>query len=382
MSVDDVADVAVDVADDVAGAVDESIQAFLHEVDAEILHAQSHKNDRMQVPAEQTAATQVKPDNQAKADKKKASHLPCLIINYMGKKDFNAKLRFLCSQVQENKKALPAETRKINSERMFAALRPLFTIRTETSWELSNETDKKEKGVAIWAFAESCSLQYSLLNFLQSILLPRVFVYSETRKAQVEALFLTRLQPVTGLKVVEFENWFEQFSNIMNMSAGVTILESYMDPAMLTCIDRIEHGRIETLRHNFHFHADFLQLYRTKLQAQHERANVNLATNGLEFTPREMIALYEQNRTLRSSLLQQNALERRFFHSIQEQNNNNSIALQIVQGLFLTNAIPQAARDDIQTLLLPRFQLVSHEQANRAALDRLFVCFRPWVEVD
>ena len=130
-----------DVADDVAGAVDESIQ-----VDAEILHAQSHINDRMQVPAEQTAATQVKPDNQAKADKKKASHLPCLIINYMGKKDFNAKLRFLCSQIQENKKALPAETRKINSERMFAALRPLFTIRTETSWELSNETDKKPAG--------------------------------------------------------------------------------------------------------------------------------------------------------------------------------------------------------------------------------------------
>ena len=56
-----------DVADDVAGAVDESIQ-----VDAEILHAQSHMNDRMQVPAEQTTATQVKPDNQAKADKKKS----------------------------------------------------------------------------------------------------------------------------------------------------------------------------------------------------------------------------------------------------------------------------------------------------------------------
>ena len=133
-----------DVADDVAGAVDESIQ-----VDAEILHAQSHMNDRMQVPAEQTAATQVKPDNQAKADKKKASHLPCLIINYMGKKDFNAKLRSLCSQIAEKKKfstSYQENFRPLKGERMFTALRPLFTIRTETSWELSNETDKKPAG--------------------------------------------------------------------------------------------------------------------------------------------------------------------------------------------------------------------------------------------
>ena len=300
------------------------------------------------------------------------------LTNYLGKKNFNSKLRTLCDAFQADKQGLNHETRVQNSQRMFNALRPLFGFRK--SLEFHDPFNKKmgEKGVAIWAFAQTNAMQCALLSFLQGILLPRIFVFAETKPAQVEALFLTRLESLTGLNVHEFEEWFERFSNLLNTSAGVTILESYLDPAMLTCIDRIEHGRIETLRHNFQFHADFLKLYRTKLQAQHERANVNLATNGLEFTPSEMIALYHQNRTLRASLLQQNALERRFFHSIQEQNNNNSIALQIVQGLFLTNAIPQAARDDIQALLLPRSRLLSHEEANRVAMDRLFVCFTPW----
>lgn len=376
MSVDDIphglADELHARADDIVTGPSDAID----ESDAEILHAQSHLNKKMPVAEEQTF------DKAAKTNTAKPSKLPCLIINYMSKKDFNTKLRCLCTQIQQDKQTLEQNTCSAHSERMFTALRQLFTIRTHNQFALHKETNIQEKGVAIWAFAQSSSLQCALLNFFQTILLPRIFVYSETKTAQVEALFLTRLQHVTGLTVAEFETWFEQFSDVTNTSAGVTILDSYMDAAMLTCIDRIEHGRIETLRHNFHFHTDFLHLYRTKLQAQHERANVNLATGGLEFTPREMIALFERNRTLQSSLLQQNALERRFFHSIQQQNNNNSIALQIVQGLFLTNAIPQAARDEIQALLLPRSHILSHEQANRVALDRLFLCFRPWTNVD
>ena len=206
--------------------------------------------------------------------------------------------------------------------KLFADLKPLFGSmhRCQKLSSCLPMLVKKEMHVAFWAFTKSSQQHIALINFLVKLCFPRLHMSAETKPSHLEGFFC--LTPsIFYFTFEDFENWFERFLDTLHMSAGVTTIDVYMGPQMLTCMDRIENGNTLSLKHNLHTHKDFLTLYRFKLSMRDEAAKVALQTQGMEFSANNMISLYQQNMRLNRSLRNYNTRERRNWEALQEYNN-------------------------------------------------------------
>ena len=201
---------------------------------------------------------------------------------------------------------------------LFKQLKPLFATNNKCKHQTSSSIlPKKEMHIAFWAFTKKVGQHIALINFLLKLLMPRLYMAAETKDAHLEAFFCFT-PSFFYFSFHEFESWFEQFLDTLNMSAGVTPIDVYMGPQMLTCMDRIEHGNALSLKHNLHTQRDFLTLYRLKLSAQNEAADVALQTHGMELSARNMISLYHQNMRLNRSLRESNIRERQNREALQQ----------------------------------------------------------------
>ena len=267
-------------------------------------------------------------------------------------------------------KAIANNTDQVH--KLFTELKPLFASPLTCSKAKSTSTfDKKEIYIAFWAFTKNSEQRIILMDFLLKLFCPRVYVSSETKQSHFEGIFCLSAS-FFYLTHEEFENWFERFLEILNMSAGVIPIDVYLGPQMLTCMDRIEHGNPSTLRHNLSssiLSKDFLFLYRFKLNLRHETADVALQTNGMDLSAANMIALYQQNIRLNRSLRDRNIRER-----------NNSEAL-----LRYNNAVNYPFNAQSAPATITANEPLSHQIANdtayfygdRNALNELRLAFMP-----
>ena len=252
-------------------------------------------------------------------------------VQYMSFRKFRNYLFTFC-------KAMANDTDQVH--KLFKELKPLFASTLKCSKEQSTSTfDKKEIYIAFWAFTKYSEQRTVLMDFLLKLFCPRVYVSSETKQSHFEGIFC--LHPsFFYLTHEEFENWFERFLEILNMSAGVISIDVYLGPQMLTCMDRIEHGNPSTLRHNLSRQKDFMFLYRLKLSLRHETADVALQTHGMELSAANMIALYQQNIRLNRSLRDRNIRERINSEALQQYNN-------AVNHTYNPRSIPSIAPETI-----------------------------------
>lgn len=264
-------------------------------------------------------------------------------------------------------KAIANNTDQVH--KLFKELKPLFASALQGNKDQSTSTfDKKEIHIAFWAFTKHSEQRTVLIDFLLKLFFPRVYVFSETKQSHLEGLFF--LTPsLFNLTSGEFENWFERFLDILNMSAGVIPIDVYLGPQMLTCMDRIEHGDPSSLKHNLNRQKDFLILYRLKLSLRLETADVALQTHGMEFSAPNLISLYQQNIRLNRSLRDRNIRER-----------NNSEAL-----LRYNNAVNYPFNAHSAPATITANEPLSHQIANdtayfygdRNALNELRLAFMP-----
>jgi len=233
-------------------------------------------------------------------------------VQLMSMRKFRKHLFEFCQNVAGNQSQVPE---------LFQRLKPLFGSlqKCQKQAPLHLDSNKKEMQIAFWAFTTNVRQHTTLISFLLKLLLPRLHVSAETKDSHLEAFFC--LSPIFFFFTSqEFEFWFEQFLETLNMSAGVTPIDVYMGPQMLSCLDRIEHGNPLSLKHNLYTHKDFLTLYRLKLSARNEAADVALQTHGMEFSARNMISLYHQNTRLNRSLRDYNTRERQNREALQQYN--------------------------------------------------------------
>ena len=220
---------------------------------------------------------------------------------------------------------------------LWNVLKPMFS-KSETGVTnamLINNNKSTMRGeiiVVFWAFAKTPQVRHKLLDFLRRLLLPRIFVASETKTKFFEALFVFKNEPL-GITKEHFEEWFSDFLENLHVSAGSMIIDVYLGKMMVTCLDRIERGDPASLNHNLNFNNDFLTLYRIKQQITYDTASVEIHTNGLIFEPSAMVTLFHENNSLLSSLRDLNNRERILNRTIIQVRENTTEALRMIQVL-------------------------------------------------
>jgi len=250
----------------------------------------------------------------------------------------------------------------------FAALKSLFCPAPSPVHATYAHAD--ELCIAFWAFGTP-QQQRVLLKFMLQLLRPRIYVASETKTAQIESMFVIN-HKFLQMSGEDLETWLGAFLDCLGMSAGLVCMDRYLGSAMLTCMDRIEKGSPTSLKHNLPVHPDFLHLYRLRLGMRDEQLQVQLATHGLRFTSTNMIELFMENKRLYDTIRRQNLTERRYNDEKLQSRANNNEAMNIIDALFLTNAINLSTHTALQTLLTP-----SRENTPQpVALRRLFMAFQ------
>lgn len=240
---------------------------------------------------------------------------------------------------------------------LFCAIPPQFVTYTA----------EDEICIAFWAFGTT-EQQRVLLKFMRQILHPRIYVASETRSSQIEGMFV--LNPkFLQLSADALETWIAEFLDRLGMSAGIASIDKYMGRAMLTCMDRIEHGTPASLKHNMASHPDFLRLYRLRLGMRDEQQQVLLHTRGMTFSSSNMVALWMENSRIYEVMRVQNTRERR---TEDQRITNGREAMNIIDALFLTNAVNLSTHSSLQQILTPD----RRDIPQAVALRRLYSAFQ------
>ena len=260
-------------------------------------------------------------------------------------------------------------TSQENKASTLAALKSLFCP-APLPYKFTTYAHTDELYIAFWAFGTPRQ-QRVLLKFILQLLRPRIYVASETKTAQIESMFVFNPEFIQ-MSADNLETWLGDFLDCVGMSAGLVRLDKYLGSAMLTCMDRIEKGSPSSLKHNLPVHPDFVHLYRLRLGMRDEQLQVQLATQGLLFTSTNMIELFMENKRLYDIVRRQNMTERRYNDENIQSRANNDEAMNIIDALFLTNAINMSTHTAIQTLLTPSRQ----NTPRPVALRRMYMAFR------
>lgn len=236
----------------------------------------------------------------------------------MGKKMFNKPLKNLCSQfgIEETE------------------IRKLFEFSSDS------EIGNAEIVISFWLFFKDEEARINLINFLQSVLDPRIYASGVTRAQCVETVLVVNVANLNTTPT-GFQNWFENFLLLLKVSADCLTLPGYMSAQMTTCFDRILNANnvVSNVREN----KDFCRLYQENLHHRMDESQVFLAT-GMNYSPSNFIALQTQ---VNMMSLQQ---EKQFIEKKKQRRANFELG-HIVLALFKTKCINSDTKTEMLRLL-------------------------------
>ena len=165
----------------------------------------------------------------------------------------------------------------------------------------NNSQQNLEMSFALWAFVRSDSMLASIVYVLNLVLHPRIRMSAETRKAQLDAMYVVNLCKI-GMHAEDLETWVLQFMDTLRSSPGIVVFSAYMGVQMVSSIDRIENGLEHTVSHNLRQNLDFFHFYKDRLSRRADLTQVHMQTSGMQFSPGEFIWLYREHGRLARSL--------------------------------------------------------------------------------
>jgi hypothetical protein len=134
-----------------------------------------------------------------------------------------------------------------------------------------------------------------LRKFILSILQPRVFMTSETRHSCVEMMMVIPCDRLrTGRNHDRWDGWLQTFLDQFCMSAGCIVFTHFMSEQMLSCMERIHHGKALKWNLSRHRNRDFERLW---VYFNCELSSKSMAHNvtNMEFTPNNFVRLFEDS---------------------------------------------------------------------------------------
>ena len=188
----------------------------------------------------------------------------------VGKKMINKPLKDLCSQFNVEEKEI----------------RLLFEFSSDSIIDQCNA----EVVISFWLFYKDEEARINLINFLLFVLQPRIHASGVTRNQCVETILIVNVGNLNTTPAA-FQNWFETFLSLLQVSADCLTLPGYMSAQMTTCFDRILNAKNVTS--NVRENKDFFRLYQQTLNHRMEESQVFLAT-GMHYSSSNFINLTTQ----------------------------------------------------------------------------------------
>ena len=212
------------------------------------------------------------------------------------------------NEINESSPPPPAKTPQIS--RPAALRKPLHRLMHVLKLDKNNrkklkdlfsaETTKKsvyatlcsnELAFSFWGFVKSDDTRGRLLDFLNWLFKPRVYMTATTRDGSfLEGIMIISLNKLE-INRDAFELWLECFFETLQMSAGTLVFTEYLGEQMLSCMQRV-HQSLKFRSNLFAEHnKDFRLLYQNIMQRRNDNNKVFQVT-GLHFTAFNFTNIY------------------------------------------------------------------------------------------
>jgi hypothetical protein len=142
---------------------------------------------------------------------------------------------------------------------------------------------QNELAFSFWGFVKSDDTRGRLLDFLNWLFNPRVYMTATTRGGNfLEGIMIISLHKLEITRDA-FELWVECFFETLQMSAGTLVFTEYLGEQMLSCMQRVHQS--DKFRSNLfaEHNKDFRLLYQNLIQRRNDNNKV-LQVTGLHFT--------------------------------------------------------------------------------------------------
>jgi hypothetical protein len=161
-------------------------------------------------------------------------------------------------------------------------LKALFCPETKTK-SVYGTFFQNELAFSFWGFVKSDDTRGRLLDFLNWLFNPRVYMTATTRGGNfLEGIMIMSLNKLDITRDA-FELWIECFFETLQMSAGTLVFTEYLGDQMMSCMERVH--KSDKFRSNLfaEHNKDFRLLYQNLIQRRNDDNKV-LQVTGLHFT--------------------------------------------------------------------------------------------------